>query len=53
MIYIKEQVPQGFKSLAYSLQFRSEEGTLTDQDIEGPIKDIVEELKNTLHCELR
>lgn len=52
-LYQGKQVPQGFKSLAYSLQFRSEEGTLTDQDIEGPIKDIVEELKNTLHCELR
>lgn len=52
-LYQGKQVPQGFKSLAYALKFRSSEGTLTEQDIEGPIADMIEELKNRLHCELR
>ena len=52
-MYTGKQVPKGFKSLAYSLVFRSETGTLTDSDIQGPIDAIIAELKETLGCELR
>lgn len=52
-MYQGKQVPRGFKSLAYSLQFRSEEGTLSDEDIEGPINTIITKLKDELHCDLR
>lgn len=52
-MYTGKQVPQGFKSLAYSLVFRSEEGTLTDADIQTPVDAIVKDLKEKLNCELR
>lgn len=52
-MYTGKQVPQGFKSLAYSLVFRSEEGTLTDADIQAPVDAIVSDLKEKLSCELR
>lgn len=52
-MYQGKQVPRGFKSLAYSLSFRSDEGTLTDSDIEGNIEAIVNELKESLGCQLR
>lgn len=52
-MYTGKQVPQGFKSLAYSLVFRSEEGTLTDADIQAPVDAIVKDLKEKLNCELR
>lgn len=52
-MYTGKQVPQGFKSLAYSLVFRSEEGTLTDADIQAPVDAIVSDLKEKLCCELR
>ena len=52
-MYTGKQVPQGFKSLAYSLVFRSEEGTLTDADIQAPVDAIVKDLKEKLDCELR
>ena len=52
-MYTGKQVPQGFKSLAYSLVFRSEEGTLTDADIQAPVDAIVSDLKEKLGCELR
>lgn len=52
-MYTGKQVPQGFKSLAYSLVFRSEEGTLTDADIQTPVDAIVKDLKEKLSCELR
>lgn len=52
-LYQGKQVPEGFKSLAYSLVFRSGEGTLADGDIQSSIDSILKKLKDTLHCELR
>ena len=52
-MYTGKQVPQGYKSLAYSLVFRSEEGTLTDADIQAPVDAIVKDLKEKFGCELR
>jgi phenylalanyl-tRNA synthetase beta chain len=52
-MYQGKQVPRGFKSLAYSLLFRSDEGTLTDGDIEESINMIIKDLKDKLDCELR
>lgn len=52
-LYQGKQVPRGYKSLAYNLVFRSETGTLTDQDIQAPVDAIIKELKENLNCELR
>ena len=52
-LYQGKQVPRGYKSLAYNLVFRSEQGTLTDQDIQAPIDAILTDLKEKLNCELR
>ena len=52
-MYTGKQVPRGFKSLAYALVFRSEEGTLTDSDIQEPVDAIIADLKEKLGCELR
>lgn len=52
-LYQGKQVPKGFKSMAYSLTFRSAEGTLTDENIQGYIDAILEDLKNKLNCTLR
>uniref|UniRef100_UPI0025E5D4FC phenylalanine--tRNA ligase subunit beta n=1 Tax=uncultured Megasphaera sp. TaxID=165188 RepID=UPI0025E5D4FC len=52
-MYTGKQVPRGYKSLAYSLVFRSEEGTLTDADIQAPVDAIVKDLKEKFGCELR
>ncbi len=52
-MYQGKQVPAGFKSLAYALTFRSQDGTLTDQDIQGPISSIIKILEETMNCKLR
>ena len=46
-MYTGKQVPEGYKSLAYSLVFRSEEGTLTDADITEPVNAIVKASKKS------
>lgn len=52
-LYAGEQVPRGRKSLAYALVFRSATGTLTDDDIQKPIADILAELETRLGAKLR
>lgn len=44
-IYKGGQIPEGFKSMAFSLTFRAEDRTLTDSEI----NEIVEKIKNQLH----
>ena len=46
-----ENIEQGKKSLAYSLSFRSKDGTLTDADID--IDSILAKLKDAFGAELR
>ncbi len=45
-IYEGKQIPEGKRSLAYSLIFRREEGTLTDNDINDVLKDVEKALLN-------
>jgi len=52
-VYIGEQVPAGYRSLAYSLVFRAVDRTLTDIEIEAHHKNIVVHLEKTLSAKLR
>jgi phenylalanyl-tRNA synthetase beta chain len=51
--YEGAQLPEGKKSLAYSLAFRTADGTLTDEDISKPMKKILNGLETMLGAELR
>ncbi|CUH96196.1 Phenylalanine-tRNA ligase beta subunit [Propionispora sp. 2/2-37] len=52
-VYTGEQVPQGMRSLAFSLYFRSVEKTLTDEEVEIPYKKIVAALETTFGAKIR
>lgn len=52
-IYKGKQVPDGMKSIAYSITFRAEDRTLTDEDVNKAMQKIVEGLKNELDAQLR
>jgi phenylalanyl-tRNA synthetase beta chain len=52
-LYRGAQVPKGKKSLAYAIWYRSEEKTLTDQEVEIVHKKIIEGLKTGFGAELR
>lgn len=51
-LYQGEQVPDGYKSMAYSLVFRDPAKTLTDKEVDAWIADIVAALEK-IHCTLR
>ena len=51
-VYEGEHIKAGYRSLAYNLQFRSMEGTLNDEDIDGAIQAIIDALA-TKNCKLR
>ena len=51
-VYKGEHIEAGYRSLAYNLQFRSMEGTLNDEDIDGAIQAIIDALA-TKNCKLR
>ena len=51
--YEGAQLPEGKKSLAYSLFFRTPDGTLTDEDVSKPMKKILNGLETMLGAELR
>ena len=44
-LYQGEQVKTGYKSMAYNLAFRAEDRTLTDQEVDQWISEIVEALR--------
>ncbi len=52
-LYRGKGIPEGKKSLAFSLELRSEERTLTDADSESVIKKILEKLEQELGAVLR
>ena len=52
-IYRGAGVPQGKKSMAFSLELRAEDRTLTDQDSEAAVTRILEALKKELGAVLR
>ena len=51
-VYEGEHIEAGYRSLAYNLQFRSMDGTLNDEDIDGAIQAIIDALA-TKNCKLR
>lgn len=51
-LYQGKQVPEGYKSMAYSLAFRAQDRTLTDSDVDTWIKKIVDDLEKN-GCKLR
>lgn len=52
-VYQGKQVPEGKKSMAYSLTLQSEEKTLTDEDTNKTVQEILDALKKKLGAELR
>lgn len=51
-VYEGEHIAEGFRSLAYTIGFRSTEGTLTDADVDEPIQAIINALVEK-DCKLR
>ena len=45
-VYEGDQIAEGFKSMAYSIVFRSKERTLTDEDISKSMKKILNGLES-------
>ncbi|MBQ4515645.1 MAG: phenylalanine--tRNA ligase subunit beta [Clostridia bacterium] len=52
-VYQGKQVPEGKKSMAYSLTLQSDEKTLTDEDTSKTVQEILDALKDKLGAELR
>ena len=52
-VYKGEQIEKGYKSVAYSILFRSNEKTLTDEEVNAPMKKILKELEEKLQAQLR
>lgn len=52
-VYKGEQVPQGMKSVAYTLTFRSPDKTLTDDEVSRIMEKILNGLKTELNATLR
>ena len=52
-IYQGSQIPQGNKSLAYSLVFRSSSGTLKDEEVDREVDQIKKRLQEKLQCQFR
>ncbi|MFZ5985996.1 MAG: phenylalanine--tRNA ligase subunit beta [Bacillota bacterium] len=52
-VYKGKQVPEGMKSVAYSITFRAADRTLTDEDVSKAMAKVLDGLKNNLGAELR
>ena len=52
-VYKGKQVPEGMKSVAYSVIFRAADRTLTDEEVGGAMKKIVGALSEKLGAQLR
>ena len=52
-VYKGKQVPEGKKSMAYSVVFRAEEKTLTDEDVNPVVDSILKALSDQLGVTLR
>ncbi|MGA1844350.1 MAG: phenylalanine--tRNA ligase subunit beta [bacterium] len=52
-IYVGRQIPEGKKSLAFSLMYRSESRTLTDEEVNEVHQRIIDRLCSALGAELR
>ncbi len=52
-VYKGKQVPEGMKSVAYSITFRASDRTLTDEDVSKAMAKVLDGLKNNLEAQLR
>ena len=52
-VYRNEKLGENKKSVAYSLKFRSNDRTLTDEEINQTMEEIIKELEENLGAELR
>ena len=52
-VYKGDQVPNGKKSVAYSLRMRRADRTLTDEECDGAMKKAIDALEKQFHAELR
>ena len=52
-IYRGTGIPEGKKSVAFSLELRADDRTLTDTDSEGVVTKVLNALKEKLGVELR
>ncbi len=52
-IYKGKQIEEGYKSVAYNIIFRAKDKTLTDEEINPPMKKILKELEEKLQAKLR
>ncbi len=52
-VYHGEQIEAGKKSMAFSLRYRSQHGTLTDEEVEAAHSTIKKALTKELACEIR
>ncbi|UMZ74044.1 phenylalanine--tRNA ligase subunit beta [Natranaerofaba carboxydovora] len=52
-LYEGEQIPEGKRSLAYSLKFRAPDRTMTDEEVENLYNTIENELKDKCGAEIR
>lgn len=52
-VYRDAKLGENKKSVAYSLKFRSKDRTLTDEEINATMEEIVKELENNFEAELR
>ena len=52
-IYTGDQIPEGKKSVAYSIIYRSYEKTLTDKEINSVQNNLIEDLEKSFDAELR
>jgi phenylalanyl-tRNA synthetase beta chain len=52
-VYTGKQIEKGKKSLAFNLEFRSDDKTLTDEEVEPVFNNIISQLKNNYDSKLR
>ena len=52
-VYQGKQIPQGYKSLAYSIIYRKKDGTLTDIEVHKVHNKIISDLQYKLEAKLR
>ncbi|HHW00764.1 MAG TPA: phenylalanine--tRNA ligase subunit beta [Clostridiaceae bacterium] len=52
-VYKGKQIPEGMKSVAYSITFRGQDRTLTDDEVNAVMQKIIDGLKDKLGAQLR
>jgi len=52
-VYMGKQVDEGKKSMAFRLQFQSNDKTLTDEEVDAAFANIVQAAEQELHAQLR